>query len=109
MNIKYDLELNLFDAVVTQLRIRFPEARYKQLQVMACVFLYPNYLEAIMEKNLSMNKQSSRQLIQTLYDEEYLENRTNEDGTKGKKVLRADIAKSLQLTDYQLTVNVKIK
>ena len=39
MNIKYNLELDLFDAIVTQLRVRFPEARYKQLQVMACVFL----------------------------------------------------------------------
>ena len=109
MNIKYNLELDLFDAIVTQLRVRFPEARYKQLQVMACVSLYPNYHDAIVKKGLSKNKQSAMQQIQTLYEEEFLENRTNDDGTKGKKVLRDDIAKLLQKSEYQITINVKFK
>lgn len=109
MNIKYNLELDLFSAVVTQLRIRFPEARYKQLQVMACVFLYPDYYAAIVNRGFSKNKQSAMQQVQNLFEEEYLENRSNEDGSKGRKVLRADIANSLQKEDFQISMNIKIK
>ena len=48
-------------------------------------------------------------LIKQLDEEEFLENRTNDDGTKGKKVLRDDIAKLLQKSEYQITINVKLK
>ncbi len=109
MNIKYNLELDLFGIIVTQLRIRFPEARYKQLQVMACVFLYPDYYTSIVSRGLSKNKQSAMQQVQNLFEEEYLENRSNDDGSKGRKVLRADIANSLQKEDFQIVMNLKVK
>jgi len=108
MTIKYNLSLSLFDAIVTQLRIRFPEARYKQLQIMACVYLYPNYLEQIVKLGFSKNKQSALQQVQNLFDEEFLETKINEDGSKSRKLLREDISSSLQKENLSINLNINI-
>ncbi len=108
MTIKYNLKLELFEAIVTQLRIRFPEARYKQLQIMACVYLYPNYIDQIVKFGFSKNKQSALQQVQNLFEEEFLETKINEDGSKSKKLLREDIASSLQRENFSINLNISI-
>lgn len=108
MTIKYNLKLSLFDAIVTQLRIRFPEARYKQLQIMACVYLYPNYIDQIVKLGFSKNKQSALQQVQNLFEEEFLETRIQEDGSRSKKLLRDDIALSLQRENFSINLNINI-